>query len=430
MIQTISASQFVKKQRAGIQRKVFDKTEAIVDSVAQKGFAAVAEYTRQFDSFTLDMQNVKINKSEFESGAAKLSHVQKASIDKAFSTVEKVQKALAKQALKETKVRVNKNGYTAIRPRSIERIGIYVPGGVAPLPSSLLMAGVTARAAGVKEIVVCTSPNKNGISPAVLYVAKKLGISDIYQIGGAQAIASMAYGLSGIMKKVDMVCGPGNVYTAVAKQIVSSRGLVKIDMMAGPSEVLIIADDSARTDYIAADMLAQAEHGTNSPAVLLTDSKKLAENVCIELEKQLSELKNNTTARKSIDDYGAIVLLDDLDQAVKIANNYAPEHLEVMVQDPEPITRDLANAGAIFVNTCEAFADYGMSGGNHILPTGGTARFASGLSVYDFIVRTYVEYMNDVEQQALSEKTTTFAELEGLEAHANAAKLRGRGADK
>ncbi|HID72376.1 TPA: histidinol dehydrogenase, partial [Candidatus Micrarchaeota archaeon] len=295
-----------------------------------------------------------------------------------------------------------------------------------PLPSSLLMVGVTARAAGVKDIVVCTPPQKDGISPALLYVAAKLGITEICLAGGAQAIASMAYGLPGRMRKADMICGPGNVYVAAAKQIVSSQGLVKVDLVAGPSEVLIIADGTARSDYVAADMIAQAEHGVNSPAVLITVSERLAKEVSSELEKQLGRLKQRDAAEKSLREYGAIVIAESMRQAVEIANEYAPEHLEVLAEDPERISAAVRNAGAVFVNTCESFADYGMSGGNHVLPTGGTAKFLSGLSVYDFLVRTYVEVMSDEEQRKLSEAAGVFADIEGLEGHSNAARLRGR----
>ncbi len=313
-----------------------------------------------------------------------------------------------------------------LKPNPIARVGIYVPGGRAPLPSSLMMAGVTARAAGVKEIIVCTPPQKEGsISPAILYVAQKLGIKEIYRIGGAQAIASMACGLTNLMEKVDMICGPGNVYAAAAKQIVSSQSLVKIDLAAGPSEVLIIADEAGNPKFIASDMLAQAEHGTNSPAILLTPSKQLAETVSIELKKQLANLNPNEIPAESIRNFGAIVLVLSIAEAIELANNYAPEHLEVFVKDAESVASKLKNAGAIFINTCETFADYGMSGGNHILPTGGTARFSSGLSVYDFVVRTYVEFMTNDEQAKLAELTGGFADIEGLEAHSKAAKFRG-----
>lgn len=421
MIKIISASQFAKKKRAGIPKEVFQRTESIVDAVAEKSFAAVQEFAGRFDKFELTEQNVKV---VVPAEIRDLNQNQKQAIDTAFVSVKKVQDAIARQALAEGKCNLN-DGYVLFKPRSIERVGIYVPGGVAPLPSSLLMAGVTARAAGVKELVVCTPPQKNGISPAIFYVAKKLGVKEVYQLGGAQAIASMAYGLPGIMEKVDMICGPGNVYAAAAKQIVASKGLVKIDMIAGPSEVLIIADKLARADYVAADMLAQAEHGVNSSAILLTDSEKLAQDVQKELQEQISRLKTQDTARQSLFDYGAIVLLENLQQAVEISNRYAPEHLEILVQNPKSVTQNITSAGALFVNTCEAFADYGMSGGNHILPTGGTARFLSGLSVYDFIVRTYIEVMSDEGQAELAEATATFAGIEGLEAHAKAAKLRG-----
>lgn len=248
----------------------------------------------------------------------------------------------------------------------------------------------------------------------------------MYCIGGAQAIASMAYGLPGLMEKADMVCGPGNVYVAAAKQIVSAEGAVKIDMVAGPSEVVIIADGSARPDYVAADLLAQAEHGVNSAAILLTDSVTLAQEAAEKLERLCRRLKRPEIAAKSLQDYGAIVLAKDIDEAVAMANDYAPEHVEIFAKDAENIAAGMKNAGAIFVNTCEAFADYGMSGGNHILPTGGTARFLSGLSVFDFLVRTYVEVMTDWEEKAVAGLAGAFADLEGLEAHANAARLRGR----
>ncbi|MBU1165593.1 histidinol dehydrogenase [Candidatus Micrarchaeota archaeon] len=424
MIEIIRSDQFMKKERADIPKQVFDRVSTIVDSIQKDGFAAVAECTKRFDGFELTKENLKISEAEILQSDSTLTSEQKQAIDLAFERVEQVQKSIANTALQETKVTIG-NGYVCFKPRPIERIGIYVPGGVAPLPSSLLMAGIPARIAGVKEIVVCTPPRKEGISPAILYIAKKLGIKEIYQIGGAQGIAAMAYGLPDLLPKVDMICGPGNVYVAAAKQLVSSQGLVKIDMVAGPSEVLVIADDRARADYIAADMLAQAEHGTTSSAILLTDSKELATNVRIELEKQFNQLTNKEIAGNSIRDYGAIVLVDSVDQAIEIANEYAPEHLEVFVRNPELITSKFTSAGALFINTCEAFADYGMGGGNHILPTGGTARFLSGLSVYDFIIRTYVEYMTDEEQAKLAEKTSVFADLEGLESHSKAAKLRG-----
>jgi histidinol dehydrogenase len=423
-MEIINQEQFKKKKRAGIPEPVLERAKGIVEDVEKRGFSAVSEYTRRFDNYELTNEKLKVRKSDIDEAADKLTDLQRKAIDEAYERVGKVQNEIADSALEKTEIKVGQ-GYVSLEPRPIERVGIYVPGGIAPLPSSLLMAGLAARAAGVKDIVVCTPPQKNGISPAILYVASKLGIDDIYQIGGAQAIAAMACGLPGLMKKTNMICGPGNVYAAAAKQIVSAKGLVKIDLVAGPSEVLIIADGSARADFIGADMLAQAEHGTNSPAILLTTSQTIAQEVNKELGEQLSQLNSRETAEKSLTDYGAIVLVENLEQAAEIANDYAPEHLEILTKNSSEDAKMITNAGAVFVNTCESFADYGMSGGNHILPTGGTARFLSGLSVYDFLVRTYVEYMPNDEQEKLAELAAAFADIEGLEAHSNAARLRG-----
>ncbi|NYZ73876.1 histidinol dehydrogenase [Candidatus Micrarchaeota archaeon] len=424
MLRISTPEQFRKRPRPGIPKAVFAQTRLIVEDVRSRGFAAVADYSRQLDGIEVTERNLKLSRADIRSARKKLAPKQIRAMDEALERVGLVQSEIAKTALAETRVRVN-DGFVLFRPRPVTRAGIYVPGGVAPLPSSLLMAGVTARAAGVKDLLVCTPPQEAGISPAILYVAGKLGIADVYWIGGAQAIASMAYGLPGLMEKVSMVCGPGNVYVAAAKQIVSAGGTVKIDLVAGPSEVLIIADGTAKPGYMAADLLAQAEHGINSAAILLTDSVTLAREVAEKLECLCRRLKRPETAARSIRDYGAIVLVKNLDEAVAIANEYAPEHVEIFAKDAEKIAAGMKNAGAMFVNTCEAFADYGMSGGNHILPTGGTARFLSGLSVYDFLVRTYVEVMTDWEQKAVAGLVGAFADIEGLEAHANAARQRG-----
>ncbi|MBN2122596.1 histidinol dehydrogenase [Candidatus Micrarchaeota archaeon] len=429
LVKIINPRDFEKEERAGIPAEVSIRAQAIMDDVAKRGMDALSEYSEKFDNFKLDSGNVLVSASEIDSAESRLDETQKRAIDEAFERVSKVQREIAKDALRECACKVGE-GSVALVPRAISRVGIYVPGGVAPLPSSLLMAGIPARAAGVKEIIVCTPPRKEGVSPAILYAAKKLGIDKIYRIGGTQAIAAMAYGIPGIMGKVDMACGPGNVYAAAAKQIAASSGLLKVDLVAGPSEVLIIAGEGARADYAAADMLAQAEHGVNSPAILLTKSGEFAEGVEAELEKQLAELPNSENAEKSLRNYGAIVVVESIAQAQEIADSYAPEHLEILGKDAQEIAKGVTNAGAVFVNTCESFADYGMSGGNHILPTGGTARFLSGLSVYEFIVRTYIEVMEGSEQEELAELAGAFGDLEGLNAHANAARLRKKGAKK
>lgn len=425
MLSISTPEQFRKKPRPGIPKAVFAQARLIVEDVRSRGFAAVADYSRKLDGIGVTERNLKVSGADIRSARKKLAPKQVRTIDEALERVRLVQSEIAKTALAETRVRM-KDGFVLLRPRPMRRVGIYVPGGLAPLPSSLLMAGVTARAAGVKELLVCTPPQKTGISPAILYVAQRLGIDEIYRIGGAQAVSAMAYGLPRLMKKAEMLCGPGNAYVAAAKQIVSADSAVKIDLVAGPSEVVIIADASARPVYLAADMLAQAEHGVSSAAILLTDSEAVAREVAEKIDCLSRQLKKRETAVASLQDYGAIVLTRNISEAAAVANDYAPEHVEIFAENAEKLVPMLRDAGAIFVNTCEAFADYGMSGGNHILPTGGTARFLSGLSVYDFLARTYVEAMSDQEQKAVAGLAATFAELEGLEAHASAARQRAQ----
>jgi histidinol dehydrogenase len=422
MIDAIGPDEFRKKERAGIPDEIFSKAGEILSSIRDGGFDALVKCSSKFDGFNLNQENLMVDPEEIKTAKDKLTREQKEAIDEAFNRVLPAQNEIA-ASQKEVRLNIG-GGLVCLRSRPIERAGIYVPGGLASLPSSLLMAGVAARAAGVAELVVCTPPQTQ-ISPAILYVAGRLGITKIYRIGGAQAIAAMAYGIENKMKKVDMICGPGNIFVAAAKQLASSSGAVKVDLVAGPSEVLIIADKTARADYVAADMLAQAEHGVNSPAILLTTSKQLAKEVSLELAGQLGRLDKSCIAEKSLRDYGAIVITKTIDGAIEISNDYAPEHLEIIAKNANLIANKISNAGAVFVNTCESFADYGMSGGNHILPTGGTARFLSGLSALDFMVRSYVEIMSDEEQRKLSEKAGIFADLEGLEAHAKAARLRG-----
>lgn len=428
VIQTMSGAEFRMQKRLSTPSEILLRTGEIVDLVGKQGFSGVRALTQKYDGIEVNETNIFITTDT----TATLTLLEKKAIDIAFDRVKLVQEAIAKDASKETQLRVG-DGYVNFRPRPIKRVGIYVPGGRTSLPSSLLMAGVTAQAAGVKEFIVCTPPQKDGtINPAIIYIAQKLGIEKIYQIGGAQAIAAMAYGLPNIFEKVNMICGPGNAYVACAKQIVLSRGLVAVDMLAGPSEVLIIADESANPAYVAADMLAQAEHGETSPAILLTDSEKFGKAVEIEVEKQLLQLKDSRIATQALCDYGAIVIVKDVTEALEIANNYAPEHLEIFLKsenEAKSVAKE-AVAGAVFLNTGEAFADYGMSGGNHILPTAGTARFYSGLSVYSFLVRTYEEFMTTEEQQEFAKYAGVFADIEKLEAHAQAGRIRDKNGEK
>ncbi len=317
-----------------------------------------------------------------------------------------------------------KDGRTSLRFVPVERVGIYVPAGRAPLFSSLFMAAVPAAVAGVKEIVVCTPPQKDGkANPFILAAARMCGISRICKIGGAQAIAAMAYGIEGMMARVDVVCGPGNAYVSAAKQAVTGEG-VRIDVPAGPSEVLVIADCSANPAFVAADMLSQAEHGADSVAVCICESVGLARKVSAELSAQLGRLPEGSQARASIPKWSRIFVAKSTGDAIDAANELAPEHLELMVKDAEGLLPLVKNAGAVFVGTGEAFCDYGMSGGNHILPTNSAARAWGGVSVQAFGKWMYVESLSGAAQKRLAKTSALLARMEGLEAHAKAAEAR------
>ncbi|HBO84772.1 MAG TPA: histidinol dehydrogenase [Deltaproteobacteria bacterium] len=304
----------------------------------------------------------------------------------------------------------------------LERVGIYVPGGKAAYPSTVLMNAIPAKIAGVKEIIMATPPSKNGINPYVLAAADIAGVDAIYQVGGAQAIAALAYGTETILK-VDKIVGPGNIYVATAKRLVF--GVVDIDMIAGPSEILIINDGTGNPSWIAADLLSQAEHDELASSILLTTSKNMAEAVAKEVSRQIKELKREAIAKKSIDRYGAIIITKDLKEAVDIANTIAPEHLELFVKKPFGLFKKIKNAGAIFLgyNTPEAVGDY-MAGPNHTLPTGGTARFSSPLGVYDFIKRSNVILFSRKGLDKFGADIVRFADMEGLDAHGKSVAIR------
>lgn len=395
----------------------------IIEELDLKGLEKIIELTEKFDQFELTKENIKVSKEGMEEQLEKLTQKEKKAIDCAYNTVYSFQLKISKN--QKTIEEKEKGRTTKFIPRAIERIGIYVPGGLAPLPSSLLMVGATAKAAGVKEMVVCTPPRKEGLNPAIAYLVKKLGITQVYRIGGIQAIWAMANGLDDYFKKVNKICGPGNAYVAEAKKQMFASGKVGVDLIAGPSEVLILADGSANPRYLAADMLAQAEHGPNSPGILITNSEEIALETQKEIEDQLKKLKRGKETAKAIQEYGGIMVVESIDQGLKLANEYASEHLEFFLnkENMEKI-KEFPIAGAIFINSGESFADYGMGGSNHVLPTGGTARFSSGLSVLDFLVWQYVDELTKEEQEKLAEKTGVFADVEGLEAHANAARIR------
>jgi histidinol dehydrogenase len=318
----------------------------------------------------------------------------------------------------------NENGiFLGQKITPLSRVGVYVPAGSAPLPSTVLMDVIPAKVAGVEEIVLCSPPSKNGkIDPVILACAKLAGVHRVFMVGGAQAIAAMAYGTQTI-PKVDKIVGPGNIYVATAKKMVF--GICGIDMIAGPSEILIIADETANPAYVAADLLSQAEHDKLASSILLTVSKELAQNVINELETQLSKLTRAEIATESLENYGAIVVTETINEAVDISNLIAPEHLEVCTKNPFDLLPLIKNAGAIFLGNYspESLGDY-FAGPNHTLPTSGTARFFSPLGVYDFIKRqSVISYSRDAFN-AVASDVAAFAQAEGLTAHAGAVRIR------
>jgi len=404
------------ERASGGNPEIEQRVRTILDNVKSRGDSAVIKYTGLFDS--LKNRRLSIPKGEISRYAAKADpHVVKA----LKAAAGRIRKFHAMQ--KEKSWCFNEEGAMLgqlIRP--LERVGIYVPGGKASYPSTVLMNVIPAQVAGVKEIVVCVPAPKGEINPNVMAAIKLLGVKEVYRIGGAQAVAAMAYGTKTV-KKVDKIVGPGNIYVATAKKMVF--GTVDIDMIAGPSEILVIADNSANPVYIAADLLSQAEHDELASSVFITNSKRLAESVIHELESQLKDLKRKEIAEKSLDAYGAIIITKSIKNAAEIANSIAPEHLEIMTKDPTGLLPMIRNAGAIFLGewTPEAIGDY-AAGPNHTLPTGGTARFSSPLGVYDFMKRSSLLGFTRSGFRKLAKTVKTIADAEGLEAHGNTIKVR------
>ena len=309
------------------------------------------------------------------------------------------------------------------RIRGLKRVGIYVPGGTAAYPSSVLMTAVPAKSAGVEEIIMCTPPQKDGTpNPNIIAAAKVAGVDRIFLMGGAQAVAALAYGTESV-PKVDKIVGPGNIFVATAKKLL--YGTVDIDMIAGPSEILIIADKSANPKFLAADLMSQAEHDRLASAILLTDCEELAKETETELEKQMTALSRKDIIRSSVDNFGAVIVCSDMSQAIEFANELAPEHLEVCCENPMEYVGKLDNAGSVFLGNYspEPLGDY-FAGPNHVLPTSGTARFFSPLSVDSFVKKSSFIYYTEDALRKDAEDVVRFAETEGLTAHANSIKVR------
>ncbi|MEN8263979.1 MAG: histidinol dehydrogenase [Nitrospirota bacterium] len=421
VIQERQAGKFIEllKKRASVSVREDDIQKfvrKIIIDVQRQGDKAVKRYTEKFDSVKLD--RLSINKKEIESAEKRAG----ADFIKAIKESAKRIRVFHERQ-KEKSWQFSKDGITLgqiIRP--LKRVGVYVPGGKAAYPSTVLMNVIPAQVAGVSEIALCVPNSEGKINPHVAAAVKLLGVKEVYGIGGAQAVAAMAYGTETI-KRVDKIVGPGNIYVAVAKKMVF--GEVGIDMVAGPSEILIIADSMANPEFIASDLLSQAEHDEMASSVLITDSKTLAEEVRSELAKQLKVLKRREIVRKSLRKYGAIIITRSLKKAVDMANVIAPEHLEIMTRKPAALLPGIRNAGAVFLGQWmpEPFGDY-AAGPNHTLPTGGTARFSSPLGVYDFIKRTSLLNSTKSGFMGLAGTVETIADVEGLEAHGNTVRIR------
>jgi histidinol dehydrogenase len=400
---------------------VWQDVRIIVEDVAGRGDEALFDYTRRFDQTILDASSVEASADEWEEAMARVSEKDMAVLQLSCRRIETfhLQQTVAGwNAGEEEGVEMGQ------RILPLERIGIYAPGGLAAYPSTVLMASIPARIAGVRDIIV-VSPAKGGVLHPLIAAAARLGgATRIFKIGGAQAIAALAYGTQSV-PRVDKIVGPGNAYVATAKRMVF--GVTDIDMIAGPSEVVIIADQTAEATCIAADLLAQAEHDESAAAILLTPDEKLAHRVAMEVGSQLMLLPKQMVAGRSLESYGAIILTGDLDEAVEIANRFAPEHLELMMDNPRRYLEGVRHAGAVFLGgfTPEALGDY-LAGPNHILPTGGTARFSSPLGVYDFIKRTSVLSFSESAFKRYAPQAEHFARIEGLEGHARSLAVRQR----
>ena len=394
-------------------------TRVIVDDVAERGDAALIEATRRFDRLDLDAGGLRITAAEID---AAVYACDAQTLDALQFARDRIELFHRRQLPRDDRFTDALGVELGWRWSAIESVGLYVPGGTAAYPSSVLMNAVPARVAGVARVVMVVPSPGGKLNPLVLAAAHLGGVSEIYRVGGAQAVAALAYGTATIAP-VAKIVGPGNAYVAAAKRLVF--GKVGIDMIAGPSEVLVIADRTGNAGWIAADLMAQAEHDVNAQSVLITDDAALADDVEGAVQSQLSTLPRAEIARASWNEFGAIILVKTLDEAAALANTIAAEHLEIMTSDPEALAAQIRNAGAIFLgpHTPEAIGDY-VGGSNHVLPTARSARFSSGLGVLDFMKRTSILKCGPDQLRALGPAAMTLGKAEGLDAHARSVGLR------
>jgi histidinol dehydrogenase len=401
-------------------KEQYDIVQTILDDIRENGYEAVRKYTERFDGIDLLESEFRVTEEEIEEA---MSYVDADFIEAITLAIENVEKFHKKQMLSTT-LEESEDGIVLgqlIRP--IARVGLYVPGGTAAYPSSVVMTAVPAKVAGVKDIIMISPPDKTGkMNPFTLAAAKLSGVTNIYKVGGAQGIGALAYG-AGDLKKVDKIVGPGNIYVTIAKKIV--YGTVDIDMLAGPSEILVVADDKAKPSYIAADLLSQGEHDKLASSILVTFSEKQADLIEAEVERQLKMLSREEIARTSIENNGAIIIADDIEDGIEFANAYGPEHLELAIEEPFKWLDSIENAGAVFLGyyTPEPIGDY-FAGPNHVLPTNGTSRFYSPLNTHTYLKKTSVI---SYTREAILKKgkyIEKLASVEGFTAHKNSITVR------
>lgn len=404
--------------------KIEIEVKSIIGRVRQEGDAALIEYAKFFDN--TELESLQISQEAIDNSVLGVSNSIKKTIDEAIDNITAYH---INQLPKGFEITKDSGVVMGQRILPLNRVALYIPGGTAIYPSTVLMNAIPARIAGVKEIVVLSPPCSNGeLDSHVLYACHRLGIAEIYCVGGAQAIAAATYGTESI-KKVDKIVGPGNQYVTMAKKLVF--GDVAIDMIAGPSEIAVIADSSASPTYIAADLMAQAEHDANARLYLITTDENIASSVIEELSVQMPMMSRNDTISKALDHNFKIHIAATISECINIANSIAPEHLELAIESPFDYLNAVTNAGAIFLGhyTPETLGDY-YAGTNHTLPTNGTARFSSPLGVYDFIKRPSYLYYTEEALKAVSESVQEFAEIEGLTAHKNALEVRNHAREK
>jgi histidinol dehydrogenase len=408
---------------AGFKKKDLLAVTRIIEDVRRNKDRALIKYTNQFDSPKLTTASIRVTRQEIDDASKGVDRSFVRTLNRAVNQIE----SFHKQQLCKSWIHTQRPGTLLgqlINP--VDVAGIYVPGGMGgetPLVSTVLMGAIPAKVAGVNHIAMVTPPTQNGsINPHLLVAAKKVGVDAVYKVGSAWAIAALAYGTETI-PKVDVIVGPGNIYVTIAKKIVS--GIVGVDMIAGPSEILIIADDTSTPEFIAADLLSQAEHDILASAILVTDSKDTAKTVASLVKEQLQDLSRKEIAQKALSRFGAIMVVSDLDTAINLSNQIAPEHLELHIEDPLAYVGQIRNAGAVFLGdyTPEPIGDY-IAGPNHVLPTAGTAKFSSALSVDTFIKKTSLIRYSQAAFNREAVDVIRLAEIEGLDAHANSVRIR------